>query len=109
VNTYSFTDELYRYRPQYCGLNSTAYEALAKETALNATESFMEKMVKDLELELDGNCDGIFQVATSATIQAGDSKEVFDSNLLGEYRRRDYHNIVVYLCKSRTNLFLSLQ
>jgi len=87
VNTYSFTDELYRYRPQYCGLNSTAYEALAKETALNATESFMEKMVKDLELELDGNCDGIFQVATSATIQAGDSKEVFDSNLLGNFVR----------------------
>eukprot|EP00986_Skeletonema_menzelii_P004516 scaffold1543_cov128-Skeletonema_menzelii.AAC.11 len=82
LNTDSFTNELYRWRPQYCGLNSTAYEALAKETALNEVESFLEKMVKDLELELDGNCDGIFQVAS---IQAGDSKEVYDSNLLGEY------------------------
>jgi len=86
VNTYSFTDALYRYNPQYCGLNSTAYEALAKETALNATESFMEKMVKDLELELDGNCDGIFQVAS---MQSGNSNEVYGSNLLGEYIRRD--------------------
>jgi len=84
VNTFSFTDELYRWRPQYCGMNSTEYEALAKETALNKTESFMEKMVKDLELELDGNCDGIFQVAS---IQAGDSKEVYDSNLLDHFVR----------------------
>ncbi len=82
LNTDSFTNELYRWRPQYCGLNSTAYEALAKETALNEVETFMEKMVKDLELELDGNCEGIFQVAS---IQAGESKEVYDSNLLGEY------------------------
>jgi DNA excision repair protein ERCC-4 len=86
VNTYGFTDALYRYNPQYCGLNSTAYEALAKETALNATESFMEKMVKDLELELDGNCDGIFQVAS---MQSGNSNEVYNSDLLGEYIGRD--------------------
>mmetsp|Transcript_31714 Transcript_31714/g.54104 ORF Transcript_31714/g.54104 Transcript_31714/m.54104 type:complete len:854 (-) Transcript_31714:370-2931(-) len=84
VNTDSFTSELYRWRPQYCGLNSTAYEALAKETALNETESFMEKMVKDLDVELDGNCDSIFQVAS---IQSGDSKEVYDSNLLGNFVR----------------------
>lgn len=82
VNTDGLTSELYRWRPQYCGLNSTEYEALAKETALNKTASFTEKMMKDLELELGGNCDGIFQVAS---IQAGDSKEVYDSNLLGEY------------------------
>ena len=99
VNTYSFTNELYRYRKQYCGMNSTEYEALAKEIALNETESFMEKMVKDLELELDGNCDGIFQVAS---IQAGGSKEVYDSNLLGEYRRRDQS----HRCFSRANFFL---
>mmetsp|Transcript_23984 Transcript_23984/g.34283 ORF Transcript_23984/g.34283 Transcript_23984/m.34283 type:complete len:861 (-) Transcript_23984:86-2668(-) len=84
VNTDSFTNELYRWRPQYCGMNSTEYEALAKVTALNKTESFMEKMMKDLELELDGNCEGIFQVAS---IQAGDSKEVYDSNLLDQFVR----------------------
>lgn len=83
-NTYSFAGALYRYNPQYCGLNSTAYEALAKETALNATESFMEKMVKDLELELDGDgiCDGIFQVAS---MQSGNSNEVYGSNLLANF------------------------
>lgn len=84
VNTDGLTSELYRWRPQYCGMNSTEYEALAKETALNKTESFTEKMMEDLELELGGNCDGIFQVAS---IQAGDSKEVYDSNLLGKYKK----------------------
>ena len=34
----------------------------------------------DLELELNGNYGGIFQVASN---QAGDTKEVHDSNLLG--------------------------
>ena len=97
VNTDSFTSELYRWRPQYCGLNSTAYEALAKETALNETESFMEKMVKDLDVELDGNCDSIFQVAS---IQSGDSKEVYDSNLLGEYGKEETKNIAVCVQKS---------
>eukprot|EP00985_Skeletonema_marinoi_P007759 scaffold3453_cov230-Skeletonema_marinoi.AAC.11 len=97
VNTDSFTNELYRWRPQYCGLNSTAYEALAKETALNETESFMEKMVKDLDVELDGNCDSIFQVAS---IQSGDSKEVYDSNLLGEYGKEETKNIAVCVQKS---------
>ncbi len=86
VNTDSLTSELYRWRPQYCGMNSTEYEALAKETALNKTESFLEKMMEDLEVELDGNCEGIFQVAS---IQAGDSKEVYDSNLLGEYKEEE--------------------
>jgi hypothetical protein len=80
VNTDSFTNDLYRYGPQYCGLNSTEYEVLAKETALNKTESFVDKLMADLELELNGNCGGIFQVASN---QAGDTKEVHDSNLLG--------------------------
>lgn len=84
VNTDTFTGDLYRWNSNYCGMSNSEYEALAKETALNKTESFTEKMMKDLELELGGNCEDIFQVAA---MQAGDSKDVYfsSSNLLGEY------------------------
>ena len=91
VNMDSLTSELYRHRPQYCGLDNTEYEALATEIALNETEAFMQKLVNDLELELDGNCAGIFQLAS---IQTGDSTEVYDSNLLGEYCVDELNNHV---------------
>lgn len=84
VNTDTFTSDLYRWNSNYCGMSNSEYEALAKETALNKTESFTDKMMKDLEVELGGNCEDIFQVAA---MQAGDSKDVYysSSNLLGEY------------------------
>ncbi|KAL7457352.1 hypothetical protein ACHAWC_008907 [Mediolabrus comicus] len=86
VNTNTFTSDLYRWNSNYCGMSNSEYEALAKETALNKTESFTEKMMKDLELELGGNCEDIFQVAA---MQAGDSKDVYfsSSNLLDHFVR----------------------
>jgi len=56
-----FADELYRRQPQYCGLNAQEYEELAVETAFNKTESFVEQMVN--EMQLDGSCSHIFQIA----------------------------------------------
>ena len=99
VNTDTFTGDLYRWNSIYCGMSNSEYEALAKKTALNKTESFTEKMMKDLELELGGNCEDIFQVAA---MQAGDSKDVYfsSSNLLGEYdayRENEAASIVLIL------------
>ena len=83
VNTYLFADDLYRHQPQYCGLNSTEYETLAAETALNNTESFLERMMEEMQLQLDGTCDGIFQVSA---MQSGDSDEdKVDGNVLSQF------------------------
>ena len=63
VDTSLFANDLYRSNPQYCGLNSAEYETLAAEYAMNNTQPFMERMVEDLQLQLDGDsCDSIFQV-----------------------------------------------
>jgi len=72
VNKWSFTEDLYRYKHQYCGMNSTEYEALAVETALNKTEAFLDRMLEDMKLQLDGTCDSFFQIAA---MQSGDSDE----------------------------------
>mmetsp|Transcript_21912 Transcript_21912/g.41363 ORF Transcript_21912/g.41363 Transcript_21912/m.41363 type:complete len:847 (-) Transcript_21912:807-3347(-) len=72
VNKWSFTQDLYRHHPQYCGMNSTEYEALAVETALNKTEAFLDRMLEDMKLQLDGTCDSFFQIAA---MQSGDSDE----------------------------------
>jgi len=45
---------------------------LAVETTMNKTEAFMEDMIGELQLQLDGTCDNIFQVAA---LQSGDSDE----------------------------------
>ena len=64
IDTYQLASDLYRYNPQYCGLNATEYEELAVKTALNKTEPFMKRLVDELQLQLDGTCDSIFQVST---------------------------------------------
>lgn len=83
VDTHLFANDLYRSRPQYCGLNSTEYEKLAAETAINKTESFMNQMLDELSLQLDGTCDSIFQVAA---MQSGDSTEdTLGGDMLGSF------------------------
>lgn len=63
VDTAQFTNELYRWAPQYCGLNSTEYEKLATKTALNNTESFVDQMMEELQLHTGDSCESIFQVS----------------------------------------------
>lgn len=67
VDTYLFSSDIYRWAPQYCGLNSTEYEELAVKTALNKTESFVDQMMEELQLRNGGTCDSIFQVSNLAT------------------------------------------
>ncbi len=62
-DTYQLSSDLYRYNPQYCGLNDAEYEALAVKTALNKTERFAERMLEELQVQVDGKCDSIFQVS----------------------------------------------
>lgn len=63
VDTAQFTNEVYRWAPQYCGLNSTEYEKLATKTALNNTESFVDQMMVELQLHTGDSCESIFQVS----------------------------------------------
>ncbi|KAL7539564.1 hypothetical protein ACHAWF_006448 [Thalassiosira exigua] len=73
IKTHLLNQDLYRSQPQYCGLNSSEYEVLASEIARNATTHFMERMVNELQLQLDDNaCESIFQVRA---FQAGDNDE----------------------------------
>lgn len=83
VQTHLFTQDLSRYHTRYCGLNDTEYKELAAEVALNKTVPFTERMVEDLQLQLGGQCDSIFQVAA---MQSGDSKEDATSgDMLGQF------------------------
>jgi hypothetical protein len=63
VDTAQFSSDIYRWNPQYCGLNSTEYEELAVKTALNKTEPFVDQMMEELQLYNGGTCDNIFQVS----------------------------------------------
>jgi hypothetical protein len=56
--------QLSRDKPQYCGLNSTEYTELAMETASNMTGTFLESLVKELQLLMDGTCANIFMVSS---------------------------------------------
>eukprot|EP00571_Detonula_confervacea_P009424 CAMPEP_0172328374 /NCGR_PEP_ID=MMETSP1058-20130122/60317_1 /TAXON_ID=83371 /ORGANISM="Detonula confervacea, Strain CCMP 353" /LENGTH=1083 /DNA_ID=CAMNT_0013045487 /DNA_START=93 /DNA_END=3345 /DNA_ORIENTATION=+ len=83
VNTGLFATDLNRWNSQYCGLNSTEYVNLAAEIAVNNTEPFMNRMLNELQLQLDGTCDSIFQVAA---MQSGDSTEDRTSgDMLGSF------------------------
>ena len=55
--------KLYRSNPQYCGLNDTEYKKLAVETSLNHTERFIQRMLEELQLQLDGECNSIVPVS----------------------------------------------
>ena len=64
IDTYSLVGDLHRgSNPQFCGLNSTEYTKLALETASNRTEPFVESMMEELQLQLDGTCNNIVQVS----------------------------------------------
>lgn len=63
ISMYSFREKLYRSNFQYCGLNSTEYMRLAVETALNQTEPFLEVMLEELQLQVNGSCDSIVPVS----------------------------------------------
>lgn len=62
IDSYSLVNDAYRYNIQYCGLNSTEYTKLAMETVSNRTETFVEGLMGDLQLHLNGKCDSIVQV-----------------------------------------------
>jgi hypothetical protein len=72
LNTGSFANDLYRHHPRYCGLNSTEYQELAADIAVNNSAPFTDRMVAELDVQLDGTCDGMFQIAA---MQSGDSDE----------------------------------
>ena len=85
VNMYNFAGgQLYRHNPQYCGLNSSEYQTLAAETALNNTQSFVDQMLAELQLSLDGTCDTILRVAA---MQSGNNTKdaTYDGNMLGQF------------------------
>ncbi|KAL3822484.1 hypothetical protein ACHAXA_002502 [Cyclostephanos tholiformis] len=82
VDTAQFSSDIYRWNPQYCGLNSTEYEELAVKTALNKTEPFVDQMMEELQLYNGGTCDNIFQVAA---MQSGDAEVGASIDLLGNY------------------------
>jgi hypothetical protein len=66
VDTSQITNDIYRWNPQYCGLNSTEYEELAVTTVFNKTgslNSFVDQMMEELKLNNGGTCDNIFQVS----------------------------------------------
>lgn len=54
--------QLSRDKPQYCGLNSTEYTDLAMMTASNMTDIFIESLLEELQLLMDGSCANIFMV-----------------------------------------------
>ena len=65
VDTSQITNDIYRWNPQYCGLNNTEYEELAVTTVLNKTGSFdlfVDQMMEELKFHNGGTCDSIFQV-----------------------------------------------
>eukprot|EP00970_Alexandrium_tamarense_P000298 scaffold32_cov190-Alexandrium_tamarense.AAC.16 len=81
VDTYLFANDLYRYQFAYCGLNDTEYEQKASEIALNKTESFMEQLVDELDLEI--GCSNTFQIAA---MQSGESnKDGSNGDLLSQF------------------------
>ena len=85
VNMYNFADgNLYRSRPQYCGLNSTEYQRIAAEEALNHTQAFVNQLLDELQLQLDGTCSSIFKVAA---MQSGNSTKdaSYDGNMLSSF------------------------
>jgi len=85
VNMYNFADgNLYRSRPQYCGLNSTEYQRIAAEEALNHTQSFVDQLLDELQLQLDGTCSSIFKVAA---MQSGNSTKdaSYDGDMLSSF------------------------
>jgi len=109
-DTYQLSSDLYPYNRQYCGLNDTEYEAPAVKTALNKTERFAERMLEELQVQVDGKCDSIFQVSTDefhatfillvpnnfivdlpplipkvAAMQSGNTTDAFGGNLLGSF------------------------
>ncbi|KAL3761460.1 hypothetical protein ACHAWU_007419 [Discostella pseudostelligera] len=81
IDSSSLVYDLYRLSTKYCGLNSTEYKKLAMETASNnRTETFVESMLEELQLQLNGTCESIVQVSA---MQSGDStQDATNGNLL---------------------------
>ena len=63
VNTGLFANDLYRHHSQFCGLKSTEYEALASDIALKTIDSWIDQLLGELQLQLDGSCNNMFQVS----------------------------------------------
>jgi hypothetical protein len=81
VDTYLFAKDLYRSQFAYCGLNNTEYEQKSSEIALKKTESFMEQLVDELDLEI--GCSNTFQIAA---MQSGDdNKDRSNGDLLSQF------------------------
>ena len=62
VDFYQFTEDLYRYDSQYCGLSSSEYTARAAEVAASKVEAFAKQLVDELKL-INNGCSNIFQVS----------------------------------------------
>jgi len=78
INTWPFSEGIYRSHPDYCGMNSTQYAALAAEKALNKTDEFAHQLLDELQLQLEGTCEDVFQIAA---LQSGDNE---DDNIGGQ-------------------------
>jgi hypothetical protein len=74
VDAWAATEDVSRFQPQYCGLNTTDYIELAKSTAESiSVESIAKQMVT--ELQLGNDCSGIVKVSA---MQGGSTDNVPD-------------------------------
>ena len=78
INTWPFSEGIYRSHPDYCGMNSTQYSTVAAEKALNTTDDFAHQLLDELQLQLEGTCEDLFQIAA---LQSGDNE---DDNIGGQ-------------------------
>lgn len=90
INTWFFIEDLFRYKPQYCGLSASEYQELASNIALNDAEIFVQEMVE--ELQLDDDCDRIYHVVNKDFF--GNTGEIHKtSNHLGVFVEVSAFNI----------------
>ncbi|EJK63174.1 hypothetical protein THAOC_16186 [Thalassiosira oceanica] len=78
INTWPFSEGIYRSHPDYCGMNSSQYVTVAAEKALNKTDDFAHQLLDELQLQLEGTCEDLFQIAA---LQSGDNG---DDNIGGQ-------------------------
>jgi len=72
INTWQFSEGIYRSHPDYCGMNSSQYVTVAAEKALNKTDDFAHQLLDELQLQLEGTCEDLFQIAA---LQSGDNED----------------------------------
>ena len=92
IDTYAAVEDLNRYQPEYCGLNTSEYIKQAAKTATNTDfDALAKQIVKELQLEND--CSNIFQISmmqevnnNSSTSESGGSiPDLSGGNLMNKF------------------------